>query len=448
MSCEPGTAAQLKETPEVGPLAPPSSQQPNVWVNVYHITKNLNRCLFACAPCWRIYHSGLQIYSSEYSYGGDGIIRARPLSAYGCVFHESVPLGRIDKDPLEVLAEVRAMAAEWTASRYEPFHHNCNCFSQALARRLLGSGVPSYINAFSSCAPFYGCVLRCAQRLFSASAEVSYSELSEDLPEITDLSNMDKPLLDAALVQKARGGHLFAKGDITGALAAYKCGLKYLGHYRGPHVMVMSQAVADATETASVAKAMAFATVSHEGGASPPQAQPTQSTSPPQAQPSKSSPQSCPDDNQNTNGQGEVEENEAGSEILADREESPDDNEAETTEEGGEKLVVPDLLIVIQVNIAACFLKLGSHEDAIQVCTEVLEKAPTHAKALYRRGVGLCTLNQFEEAEADFKHALQIKPGDAAVAKELAKVKQKMAAQRKKEQAMYAKMFSNKEESC
>ena len=193
----------------------PSDEEapPNVWLNVYHITPLLNECLFACYPSARIYHSGLQVYSSEYSYGGGeypartGIMRGKPRTAEGCTFHESIPLGRIAMDPLEVMAEVRGMATDWTQGAYDPFEHNCNCFSAALALRLLGeSRVPPYVNAFgTSCSCLYRCVLAA-----TLGEVVTYPEAPDDnFPLIANMEKIDSALLDATLVQKQQGTTLF-----------------------------------------------------------------------------------------------------------------------------------------------------------------------------------------------------------------------------------------------
>ena len=95
----------------------------------------------------------------------------------------------------------------------------------------------------------------------------------------------------------------------------------------------------------------------------------------------------------------------------------------------------------MQVNIAACFLKLDKCQAAVDVCTEVLSTSPTHAKALYRRGMALSMLGQLDAALADLKHATEIKPEDASLAREFKSIKKQLSTEKKKEKTLAAKML-------
>jgi surface antigen len=44
------------------------------------------------------------------------------------------------------------------------------------------------------------------------------------------------------------------------------------------------------------------------------------------------------------------------------------------------EVVVLDLLVIMQVNVAACLLKLEDHEAAVEACDVALQHAPHHAK--------------------------------------------------------------------
>jgi len=331
-------------------------------------------------------------------------------------------------DPLEVMAEVKMAAAEWTQGVYDPFHHNCNCFSNALALQLLGTPIPAYINAFESCSWLYGCVLACTM-----GEVVTYPEVpDDDFPSIANLVNFDGALLDAALVQKQHGAVLFKDGQWRDALAAYKKGYKYLEAYNGDPEVAFGSAVGAATEAHSVAEAMEL-----NGGS-----QLSKIFEEKRKNLSQLSTQLSGDDN----GAG-------ASQVSTQVEEEPAPRTpvaAAAGEETGEQqddsavgmVVVSDLRTIMQVNCAACLLKLEDPKSAVAACTIALSHAPRHAKALYRRGVAYAQMGRLENAVMDLEAGLRVLPGDAAMKRELKSVKQKIDRELIAEKMMCTKMFN------
>ncbi|KAK2146133.1 hypothetical protein LSH36_630g01098 [Paralvinella palmiformis] len=63
------------------------------------------------------------------------------------------------------------------------------------------------------------------------------------------------------------------------------------------------------------------------------------------------------------------------------------------------------------------------------------------AKALFRRGQAYRGLKDSDKALADYKKALEYEPGDKAIKKEIALIYKGIAEYKKKEKAMYARMF-------
>ncbi|KAL8502363.1 hypothetical protein ACS0TY_021489 [Phlomoides rotata] len=67
---------------------------------------------------------------------------------------------------------------------------------------------------------------------------------------------------------------------------------------------------------------------------------------------------------------------------------------------------------ICHANRAACFSKLGKHEETIKECTKALELNPTYMKALLRRGEAREKLEQYEESIADMTKILELDPSN------------------------------------
>lgn len=69
-----------------------------------------------------------------------------------------------------------------------------------------------------------------------------------------------------------------------------------------------------------------------------------------------------------------------------------------------------DIRSICHANRAACFSKLGKHEETIKECTKALELNPTYIKALVRRAEAHEKLEHFEEAITDMTKILELEP--------------------------------------
>jgi len=98
-----------------------------------------------------IFHSGVQIKNQEFNYGFldepmTGVYRTRPKEA---PFHyrETIHLGTAPF-PFDLCkAKLMGMRSTWWGIDYDLLNNNCNDFSNAAAKELLGFGIPSWINA-------------------------------------------------------------------------------------------------------------------------------------------------------------------------------------------------------------------------------------------------------------------------------------------------------------
>ncbi|KNC82816.1 peptidyl-prolyl cis-trans isomerase D [Sphaeroforma arctica JP610] len=99
------------------------------------------------------------------------------------------------------------------------------------------------------------------------------------------------------------------------------------------------------------------------------------------------------------------------------------------------------------LNRAACNLKTpGKSASVVTDTTKVVESDCTNvdkAKALYRRAQAYNTLKLSEDAVKDLSEAHALIPEDKGISNLLTKTKAKLAAAEKKQQMLYAKMFSS-----
>lgn len=70
------------------------------------------------------------------------------------------------------------------------------------------------------------------------------------------------------------------------------------------------------------------------------------------------------------------------------------------------------LKISCNLNNAACKLKLKDYEEAVKICTKVLDIDDKNIKALYRRANAYINLVELELAKTDIKKALEIDPNN------------------------------------
>lgn len=98
-----------------------------------------------------IFHSGVQIKNQEFNYGFldepmTGVYRTRPREA---PFHyrETLHLGTAPF-PFDVCKKkLMALRPKWWGIDYDLLNNNCNDFSNAAAKELLGFGIPTWVNA-------------------------------------------------------------------------------------------------------------------------------------------------------------------------------------------------------------------------------------------------------------------------------------------------------------
>lgn len=96
--------------------------------------------------CCGFFHTGVEILGVEYSFaGGAGVYECAPKSAPDARFRESIRMGSIESTSVasSVLARLRP---DFQGEAYSLIFKNCNDFSTAYVKALLGRDIPGWVN--------------------------------------------------------------------------------------------------------------------------------------------------------------------------------------------------------------------------------------------------------------------------------------------------------------
>ena len=107
-----------------------------------------------------VFHTGVQVGGREYTFaGGAGIFDHAPQEpGDNARFRESLDMGTFEGGEPAVNAALSALTPGFGPDGYNIMLSNCNHFSDALCRRLLGVPIPGYINRLANLG---GCVAGC-----------------------------------------------------------------------------------------------------------------------------------------------------------------------------------------------------------------------------------------------------------------------------------------------
>lgn len=111
-------------------------------------------------------------------------------------------------------------------------------------------------------------------------------------------------------------------------------------------------------------------------------------------------------------------------------------------EDEEEKKVKLEFALPLHLNLSAVSFKLNNFEKTISECGEALALDENNTKALFRRAQAKRCQNEWESALSDLNIAAEKEPNDKAIKNEIIRIKNEIAAYKKKEKSTYAKMFS------
>ena len=102
-----------------------------VYLNIYNVT-SVNKVLEYLG--FGFYHTSIEIYKHEFSYGGhdydcSGIVVVEAGNNAGLTLKERLPVGITYYVEEEIDEIVKTFGEYWIGQEYDPFEHNCNCFT-------------------------------------------------------------------------------------------------------------------------------------------------------------------------------------------------------------------------------------------------------------------------------------------------------------------------------
>ncbi|XP_024963222.1 peptidyl-prolyl cis-trans isomerase FKBP62-like isoform X3 [Cynara cardunculus var. scolymus] len=110
--------------------------------------------------------------------------------------------------------------------------------------------------------------------------------------------------------------------------------------------------------------------------------------------------------------------------------------------------LVKSLRVSCWLNGAACSLKLNDYQEAIKLCSKVLDVEFYNVKALYRRAQAYMKTYDLQLAELDIKKALEADPQSREVKSIQTTLKQLQAESNKRDLKLYTNMFARMAKDC
>lgn len=102
---------------------------------------------------------------------------------------------------------------------------------------------------------------------------------------------------------------------------------------------------------------------------------------------------------------------------------------------------IRSLLLLSQLNLALCFLRLKEFSQAVDNCNKVIEMDEKNEKALYRRGEARLLRNEFSLALADFRQVLHVNSWNRAARAQISICQRKIREHNERDKHIYANMF-------
>lgn len=80
---------------------------------------------------------------------GTGVFETDPKSAPDCEYRETIYLGESQLTSTDIRKALDNISGDFQAKQYSLVYKNCNSFSDAFSKQLLGVGIPGWVNRLS-----------------------------------------------------------------------------------------------------------------------------------------------------------------------------------------------------------------------------------------------------------------------------------------------------------
>lgn len=153
-----------------------------VVLNVYDLT-DVNNYTYWFG--FGIFHSGIEVHGKEYGFGAhefpaSGVFEVEPRSCPGFIYRCSISLGRINLPPHEFRTFIENMASEYHGDTYHLISKNCNHFTDDVSRRLIGKGIPGWVNRLAGVGALCSCLLPESLQVTTVKQLPEYHDYSEE----------------------------------------------------------------------------------------------------------------------------------------------------------------------------------------------------------------------------------------------------------------------------
>ncbi|KAK7328393.1 hypothetical protein VNO77_22498 [Canavalia gladiata] len=153
-----------------------------VVLNVYDLSR-LNNYFY-----WfglGIFHSGIEVHGKEYgfaahNYPSSGVYEVEPRKCPRFMYRCSVTLGQINMQPSEFHKFIENIIREYHGDAYHLISKNCNHFTDDVSHRLIGKGIPGWVNRLARLGSLCSCLLPECVQVTTVKQLPEYHDCSED----------------------------------------------------------------------------------------------------------------------------------------------------------------------------------------------------------------------------------------------------------------------------
>ena len=127
----------------------------DIFLNVYNLS-TANYCFGSCGL--GTYHSTVEIYGKEYSFGVNLGISILPKGTLNLELYEKILVGKCNRTDDSILYIIEQLKNKYNKSKYHYLLFNCNNFTNELLNILCKYDIPDYINRIPRSLANFSCL--------------------------------------------------------------------------------------------------------------------------------------------------------------------------------------------------------------------------------------------------------------------------------------------------